>query len=113
MQAADSKMIDLHTHTDRSDGTFTPAELVAEAGRAGLAGLAITDHDTFTGYDAACAEAAGAGLELICGIELSTRYQGSSVHLLGYFPLAPPSKELRGWLDFILQTRRDRNNRLI
>jgi len=106
-------MIDLHSHTDRSDGTFTPAELIAEAARVGLTGLAITDHDTFAGYDAAASCAASAGLELICGIELSTRYQGASVHLLGYFPLTPPSKDIRAWLDLILEGRRDRNNRLI
>jgi predicted metal-dependent phosphoesterase TrpH len=106
-------MIDLHTHTDRSDGTSTPAELIAEAVRVGLAGLAITDHDTFAGYDAAVPHATAANLELICGIELSTRYQGGSVHLLGYFPVTPPSKELRAWLAFILEGRRDRNTRLI
>jgi predicted metal-dependent phosphoesterase TrpH len=106
-------MIDLHTHTDRSDGTFTPAELIAEAVRVGLSGLAITDHDTFAAYDAATDLAARAGVELICGIELSTRYQGSSVHLLGYFPIKPPSQELRSWLNFMLEMRRDRNNRLI
>jgi 3',5'-nucleoside bisphosphate phosphatase len=106
-------MIDLHSHTDRSDGTFTPAELIAEAARTGLSGLAITDHDTFAGYDAAVPYAEGAGVPLICGIELSTRYQGGSVHLLGYFPVTPPAKELRAWLDLILEGRRDRNNRLI
>ncbi len=106
-------MIDLHSHTDRSDGTFTPDELVAEAVRVGLKALAITDHDTFAGYDAAVGPAALAGLELICGIELSTRYQGGSVHLLGYFPVTPPSEELRAWLRFILEMRRDRNLRLI
>ena len=106
-------MIDLHSHTDRSDGTFTPAELIAEAVRVGLEGLAITDHDTFAGYDAALPYASRAALELICGIELSTRYQGGSVHLLGYFPVTPPSKEFRAWLDLILAGRRDRNNRLI
>jgi 3',5'-nucleoside bisphosphate phosphatase len=106
-------LIDLHSHTDRSDGTFTPEEIVAEAVRAGLSALGITDHDTFAGYDAAVPFAQAAGLELICGIELSTRYQGQSVHLLGYFPVTPPSKELRSWLDFMLEMRRDRNNRLI
>jgi 3',5'-nucleoside bisphosphate phosphatase len=106
-------MIDLHSHTDQSDGTFTSAELVAEAARVGLRVLAITDHDTFAGYDAAIPFAAEAGLELICGIELSTRYQGGSVHLLGYFPVAPPSAELRAWLAWVLEMRRDRNIRLI
>jgi 3',5'-nucleoside bisphosphate phosphatase len=105
-------MIDLHSHTDRSDGTSTPAELIDEAVRVGLTALAITDHDTFAGYDAAVPFAQTAGLDLICGIELSTRYQGGSVHLLGYFPLTPPSNDLRAWLGFILEGRRDRNNRL-
>lgn len=106
-------MIDLHSHTDQSDGTFTPAELVAEASRVGLRALAITDHDTFAGYDAALPFAAESGLNLICGIELSTRYQGGSVHLLGYFPVTPPSGELRAWLAWVLEMRRDRNIRLI
>lgn len=106
-------MIDLHSHTDRSDGTFTPAELIAEATRVGLRALAITDHDTFAGYDAALPFARAASFDLICGIELSTRYQGASIHLLGYFLKRPPSEELRAWLDTILEGRRDRNRRLI
>lgn len=106
-------MIDLHSHTDRSDGTFTPEELVAEAVRVGLTALGITDHDTFAGFDAAVPFAEEAGLELICGIELSTRYQGNSVHLLGYFPLRPPEPELRHWLEILLEARRERNIRLI
>src|SRR5437588_6719378 len=106
-------MIDLHSHTDQSDGTFTPVELIAEAVRVGLRALAITDHDTFSGYDKAAPFAADAGLDLICGIELSTRYQGGSVHLLGYFPNRPPASEFRAWLDLLLESRRDRNRRLI
>jgi predicted metal-dependent phosphoesterase TrpH len=106
-------MIDLHSHTDRSDGTFTPEELVAEAVRVGLSALAITDHDTFAGYDAAVPFAEGTGLELICGIEVSTRYQGSTVHLLGYFPVTPPSADIRQWLNLLQANRRDRNIRLI
>ncbi len=106
-------MIDLHSHTDRSDGTFTPSELVAEAVRVGVKSLAITDHDTFAGYDAALPLAREAGLELLCGIEVSTKFHGASVHLLGYFLNRPPSDELREWLRFLLDQRRDRNIRLI
>ena len=106
-------MIDLHSHTNKSDGTFTPAELVAEAVRAGLRALSITDHDTFTGFDEATPFAKEAGLELVCGIELSTRYQGATLHLLGYFPNTLPSQVLRDWLESILEARRDRNRRLI
>jgi predicted metal-dependent phosphoesterase TrpH len=106
-------MIDLHSHTDQSDGTFTPTELVIEAKRVGLTALAITDHDTFRGYDMALPVAADTGLELICGIELSTKFGGASIHMLAYFPGAPPSVEFRSWLDFLLESRRDRNRRLI
>jgi predicted metal-dependent phosphoesterase TrpH len=106
-------MIDLHSHTDQSDGTFTPEELVAEAQRVGLRALAITDHDTFGGYDIALPFAQQAGLELICGIELSTKFGGASIHLLSYFPGQPPTAEFRGWLDFLQASRRDRNRRLI
>jgi predicted metal-dependent phosphoesterase TrpH len=106
-------MIDLHSHTDQSDGTLTPAELIGEAVRVGLDALSITDHDTFAGYDAAIPFAADAGLELICGIEVSTRYRGVSVHLLGYFPNQPPSEELRAWLTHLQEMRRERNVRLI
>jgi predicted metal-dependent phosphoesterase TrpH len=106
-------MIDLHSHTDQSDGTFTASELVAEAVRVGLKALSITDHDTMAGYQQAVPFAEKAGLRLICGIELSTRYQGVSVHLLGYFPVAKPSPEFLEWLAFLLESRRDRNRRLI
>ena len=106
-------MIDLHSHTDQSDGTFTPAELVQEAMKTELRALAITDHDTLAGYEIAAPLAAQAGLELICGIELSTRFGGASLHLLGYFPSRPPSEEFRSWLGFLLASRRDRNQRLI
>lgn len=106
-------MIDLHSHTDQSDGTYTPAELIAEAVKLGLNALAITDHDTLAGYDLATPLAREAGLELICGIELSTRLGGASVHLLGYFPCRQPSADFRAWLTFLLESRRDRNRRLI
>ena len=106
-------MIDLHSHTDQSDGTFTAAELVAEALRIDLRALAITDHDTFLGYDQAVPFAREAGLDLICGIELSTKFGGGSIHLLAYFPSEPPTAEFRAWLNFLLESRRDRNRRLI
>jgi predicted metal-dependent phosphoesterase TrpH len=109
----DRRVIDLHSHTDQSDGTFTAEELIAEAKRIGLSALAITDHDTMRGYDQAVPFAQAAGLRLICGIELSTKYQGVSVHLLGYFPVKPPKGDFREWLDFLLESRRDRNRRLI
>ncbi|MCP5116806.1 MAG: PHP domain-containing protein [bacterium] len=111
-------MIDLHTHTTASDGDHAPAQVVELAGQAGLEALAITDHDTFAGYEEAAPVAAGAGLELVCAIELSTRLRRSSgqrarsVHLLGYFLHAPPAEAFRDWLRQIQDARRDRNRRM-
>ena len=106
-------MIDLHSHTDQSDGTFTPAELVGEAMKLGLEALAITDHDTFKGHDMAVPYAKEAGLELICGIELSTKFGGATVHMLDYFLWEPPTAEFCTWLEALLESRRERNRQLI
>ena len=110
-------MIDLHSHTTASDGTFSPAQLVDEAVRTGVHILGITDHDTFSGYDQALPLARQAGLELICGIELSTKMHAHSVHLLGYFldPLVNPDGlgDFRTWIGGVQASRRDRNVRLI
>jgi predicted metal-dependent phosphoesterase TrpH len=108
-------MIDLHSHTTESDGTYTPAELVTAAAALGLAALAITDHDTLAGYHAAKPLAEAAGLRLVCGIELSTKLQipaRKTVHLLGYFPENEPSAEFVDWLLAMQAARRDRNRRL-
>lgn len=83
--------IDLHTHSRVSDGTESPAELVRAARSAGLDVVALTDHDTADGWDEAVAAARETGVELVRGMEISTRYEpgdGSShnVHLLAYLP---------------------------
>lgn len=75
--------IDLHVHSNASDGTDDPAEVVRRAGAAGLDILALTDHDTQAGIAAARA-ALPEGLTLIPGMELSCQLDGRSVHLLGY-----------------------------
>jgi 3',5'-nucleoside bisphosphate phosphatase len=109
-------MIDLHSHTNESDGTFAPLELVELAQERGVEALAISDHDTFAGYDQALPEAKSRGLDLVCGIELSTRIPGTkarTVHLLAYFLRQPPPAEFRAWLEEMLAGRRDRNQRLI
>ncbi|MGN0290780.1 MAG: PHP domain-containing protein [Lachnospiraceae bacterium] len=78
-------MIDLHVHSTASDGTNTPTELVALAKEAGLSAFALTDHDTISGLAEARNAAKTAGIELVPGIELSTDYNGSEVHILGYY----------------------------
>jgi 3',5'-nucleoside bisphosphate phosphatase len=112
-QESGTGLIDLHSHTSESDGTYAPGELVEEAKSLALEALAITDHDTFAGYDAAGSHAEAAGLDLVCGIELSTKFKGRSVHLLGYFPVQPPDAEFRGWISGLLASRNDRNARMV
>lgn len=78
-------MYDLHTHTTFSDGTTSPEDNVALALEAGLAGLGVTDHDTADPWDRAREAAAGTGLEIVPGAELSAELDGYSVHVLGYW----------------------------
>ena len=105
-------MIDLHTHTNRSDGTTSPEALVHEAKAAGLRAIAITDHDTFDGFWAAESAAKDNGLELICGIEISTRHQGKVIHLLSYFFDSEPSKSFLDWLYLVQKARKERNRQM-
>ena len=79
---------------------------MARAAAIGLEALAITDHDTFTGYEQAMPVAKQAGLELLCGIELSTRHAGKTIHLLGYFFNHSPTREFQEWVIFMQQSRR-------
>ena len=76
---------DLHAHTTRSDGTLTPTELVETAVAAKLTAVAITDHDTTAGVEEAQAAAAALPLEVIPGIEISSRTGNREIHLLGLF----------------------------
>jgi len=78
--------IDLHTHSDRSDGTESPAALVRRARDKGIDVLALTDHDTTAGWDEAAAQAAGDGVTLVRGLEISCVFRGYGVHLLAYLP---------------------------
>ncbi len=112
-------MIDLHSHTDESDGSLKPEELIHLAGRVGLEALAITDHDTFSGYEAALPWAQAAGLDVLQGIELNSRVDVDgastthSAHILVYFPLHPPTDEFIAWLGETRRERSERNQKLI
>lgn len=99
--------IDLHTHSDRSDGTDTPAELVRRARHARVDVLAITDHDTTEGWDEAAEAAELVGVTLIRGIEISTKHAGHGVHLLAYLP-DPTHPGLVEELERVLEGRNDR-----
>lgn len=76
--------VDLHLHSDCSDGQFPPAEVVRQASLAGLKAMALTDHDTVDGL-AEAIRAAPPGLEVIPGAELSSEFRGREIHLLAYY----------------------------
>ena len=76
--------IDLHIHTTASDGTCPPREVVRIAAEKGLRAIAVTDHDTIYGHGEAILAAMDYDIELVPGIEISTKY-GVAVHILGYF----------------------------
>ncbi|MEW6347577.1 MAG: PHP domain-containing protein [Thermodesulfobacteriota bacterium] len=77
-------MIDLHVHTDSSDGTLSPGQVVRLAARLKLCAVAITDHDTIDGIKLAQEAASAAGIEVVPGVELSVRWNPGSLHILGY-----------------------------
>ncbi|MGB3401407.1 MAG: PHP domain-containing protein [Microcoleaceae cyanobacterium] len=94
-------MLELHCHTTYSDGSLTPTELVAAAVSAGVKAIAITDHDTIGAWEEARTAAQPYGVEIVPGVELSTVYQGRSLHILGFYPnkntfLAPLNERLQG-----------------
>ena len=96
--------IDLHTHSRVSDGTDSPAELVAAAAATGLDVVALTDHDTAAGWPEALAAGAEHGVTVVPGMEISTEYAGHTVHLLAYL-LDPTLPGLVEELDHVLAGR--------
>jgi len=101
-------MIDMHTHTTASDGRCTPQELVDRAKAAGITVLAVTDHDTVGGCDAAEAACAAAGITFVPGIEITAIRFGGDVHVLGYFV----DRKSPSLLAFLAEQRERRIDRL-
>lgn len=109
--------VDLHTHTTKSDGTFTPTALVDYAIQKGLTAVAITDHDTTEGLDEALSYAASLrkqgkpSIEVIPGIEFSTEYEGKDVHIVGLF-ISYDSPAFQAQLNAFVDSRINRNIRM-
>ncbi|MFC1713342.1 PHP domain-containing protein [Candidatus Poribacteria bacterium] len=80
-----ARYADLHLHTNFSDGTMSPEEVVIEARHVGLDAIAITDHDILDGIEPASLAGKKHGVEVIPGIELSAEYNGEEVHMLGFY----------------------------
>ena len=104
--------IDLHLHTTHSDGSQSPADVVRLAHEAGVSALAITDHDITTGLPEAIAAGQKLGIEIIPGIEISSRHGESELHVLGYF-LKWEDAQLNERLMTLRESRHRRNPKII
>ncbi len=105
-------MIDLHAHSNASDGALPPAAVVERAAAAGVETLALTDHDTVAGLDEAVTAAERFDLRLIPGMEMSVRFLGGTFHLLGYFASTTPYPLLER-IDEIGDQRDWRNRQIV
>jgi predicted metal-dependent phosphoesterase TrpH len=103
---------DLHVHTTCSDGTYTPAEVVDLARRAGLSAVALTDHDTLAAVPAARLATKGTALEVVAGVEITTEYRQREMHLLAFF-VCPEHAGLRAALEGIRRHRAERFREMI
>lgn len=105
------KKADLHTHTTASDGMQAPAVNVRLAKEAGLAAVAITDHDTMAGVEEALAEGERIGITVVPGVELSTVADGNDIHVLAYYA----DWHNERWQDRLASLRevRDRRNEMM
>ncbi|MDJ0923401.1 MAG: PHP domain-containing protein [Acidimicrobiia bacterium] len=104
--------VDLHLHSTFSDGSATPAEIVAIASDLGLSGIALTDHDTLEGLPDAAAAAERAGLRFIGGTELSVLWREQSMHLLVYC-LEPGPGLIEEQLAILRRGRNARNEHIV
>lgn len=103
--------IDLHVHSTASDGTFTPTQLVEYAVKKGLSAFALTDHDTISGIREALDTAKKMNITVIPGIELSSDYNGTEIHILGLY-IDRTNKELQAWLNHFVNERDLRNKKM-
>ena len=104
---------DLHTHTTASDGQYSPEELVRAAREAGLAAVAVTDHDTVAGVEQAMRAGEKWGIDVIPGVEISSLAEGKEIHVLGYFPKGKIDQEFVEKLRSLREVRRKRNEMIV
>ncbi len=104
--------VDLHFHSIYSDGTATPGELARMAAGLGLAGIALTDHDTMAGVPEMMAAGKTHGVTVISGIEIGALHRGRSLHLLGY-GIDPGHRAFNEWLERLQQGRNERNRAIL
>ncbi|WP_054741472.1 PHP domain-containing protein [Cellulosilyticum ruminicola] len=106
------KQIDLHVHSNSSDGTLSPEEVVLLAKSKGLSAIALTDHDTVSGVETAIKKGKEIGLTVVPGIEFSADYNGKEVHMLGYY-MDYKNPKLLEKLNYLVESRTKRNLQII
>ena len=102
-------MIDLHVHSTYSDGTLSPTELILLAQREGVEAVALCDHNTVAGLPEFWEAARGSGVEAVAGIEFSTDYQGTELHILGLFIQPRHREAITARMEEMVR-RKDRSN---
>jgi predicted metal-dependent phosphoesterase TrpH len=103
--------VDLHTHSNRSDGSDEPADLIRKAAAKNLTAIALTDHDTLEGVNEARRAAEGLPIELVAGVEISCEWVSGAMHLVVLF-LEPGSGPLQDRLSELQASRAERNYRI-
>lgn len=106
------KIIDLHTHSNKSDGSMTPTELILHAKACGLSAIALTDHDTADGICEARAAAQKADIEFIAGIEFAAYYKEKEIHIVGLF-IDETNEAFAAATKQMAEERNERNLRII
>lgn len=107
------KLCDLHTHSVFSDGTFTPAELIDSAIESGLSAVALTDHNTVTGLDDFVAAAKDKPIDIVPGIEFTTAYNGTELHILGLFVTSDMHLTINKYIDMAVSLKDESNYKLV
>jgi len=104
---------DLHTHSHYSDGTLSPAQIIAEAERLSLSAVALTDHNTVAGLPEFLAAARNTALQAVPGVEISTNYKEKELHILGLFLKPETFGEVTDLLDGFNRKKEESNRLLI
>ncbi len=108
----EEKWIDLHLHTNYSDGLLTPSQVVQKAKEVGLKAVAIVDHDTIDGIAEAVETGSRIGIEVVPGVELSSQYGGKDIHILAYY-FDPDHTYLKRYLKKFREERYKRAAKMI
>ena len=103
------RICDLHTHSVYSDGTCTPAELIVLAREAGLSAIALTDHNTVSGISAFLAAGKSSGVITVPGIEVSSDFMGTELHIVGLFRSLDYLEEVEAYVSDYL-VRKEQSN---